>query len=285
MRRLSVVLLAMLALLILTTSATADTEPRPDVELQGCESVSASATGWEPSATVTVAVKAVEGGAVVGGPVQTDTDDKGTWQVVVPLDDDIPDGRYVVVARADGTARVSAQFTITGCGPVTPGPTTTTSTTTTTTVPGPTPTTVPGALGPVVVVPAFTCQTVTIQGAGQPQTEASVEVAVRRAGTLVAGPVQVQPTAAGVFGPVELGWGSPPAAGSYVAVVLVDSIERGRSAAFTVGASCLGAATPRTGAGALPFTGLALLPQAVTALALLAGGGLLLRRTRYRSRH
>jgi hypothetical protein len=128
-----------------------------------------------------------------------------------------------------------------------------------------------------VTVTRFSCASVTVKGSGWEQTEATVEVAVRpadRGGSrddFVAGPVQVQPDEQANIAPTTLRFNSTPPDGEYVAVVLVDFIERGQSAAFTL-RDCR--------PGALPFTGPSTIPLMVVGLAMVAGGFALVRRAR-----
>jgi LPXTG-motif cell wall-anchored protein len=127
-----------------------------------------------------------------------------------------------------------------------------------------------------VTVTRFSCNSVTVKGSGWEQTEATVEVAVRPEGgespdDFVAGPTQVQPDEEANIAPTTLRFESTPRDGRYVAVVLVDFIERGESAAFTL-TGC--------GAGALPFTGSSTIPLLAVGLVMVAGGFALVRRTR-----
>ena len=140
------------------------------------------------------------------------------------------------------------------------------------------------AMGPVAVaqsqtvtVTEFSCDSVTVEGSGWEQTEATVELAVppseggESRDDLVAGPVQVFPDEQGNIAPTTLRFKSTPRDGRYAAVVLVDSIQRGQSAGFTL-----------TGCGgALPFTGSSsTIPMLAFGLAMVAAGFALVRRTR-----
>jgi hypothetical protein len=138
------------------------------------------------------------------------------------------------------------------------------------------------AMGPVAVaqsqtvtVTEFNCDSVTVEGSGWEQTEATVEVAVppseggESRDDLVAGPVQVFPDEQGNIAPTTLRFKSTPRDGRYAAVVLVDNIQRGQSAGFTL-----------TGCEALPFTGSSTIPMLAIGLAMVAAGFELVRRTR-----
>jgi predicted S18 family serine protease len=126
-----------------------------------------------------------------------------------------------------------------------------------------------------VTVTQFSCESVTVRGTGWEQTEATVEVAVRPVGgespdDVVAGPVQVQPDEQANIAPTTMKFKSTPGDGRYVAVVLVDFIERGQSAAFTL-SDC---------GEALPFTGSSTMPLLSIGLGMVAAGFLLVRRAR-----
>jgi LPXTG-motif cell wall-anchored protein len=136
---------------------------------------------------------------------------------------------------------------------------------------------------PTVTVTQFDCESVTVTGSGWEQTEATVEVGVppseggESAEDLIAGPVQVFPDAQGNIAPTVVPFNSTPPDGDYAAVVLVDGLVRGQSAAFTL-TGC-GAATVPTGPS-LPATGSSTMPLLATGLVLVTLGGALVRRTR-----
>jgi uncharacterized protein YqkB len=135
----------------------------------------------------------------------------------------------------------------------------------------------PGPPAGSLTVTRFSCASVTVKGSVLGVTEATAEVAVRPAEgggsreDFVAGPVQVFPDVQGNIAPTTLRFTSTPPDGQYVAVVLVDFIERGQSAAFTL-RDC--------GPGALPFTGSATVPSLIVGLAMVAGGLALVHKTR-----
>jgi len=127
-----------------------------------------------------------------------------------------------------------------------------------------------------VTVTQFNCDSVTVKGSGWEQTEATVEVAIppseggESRDDFVAGPVQVFPDEQGNIAPTTLRFKSTPRDGRYAAVVLVDFIQRGQSAGFTL-----------SGCGeALPFTGSSTIPLLAVGLVMVAGGFALVRRTR-----
>ena len=127
-----------------------------------------------------------------------------------------------------------------------------------------------------VTVTEFSCQSVTVTGAGWEQTEATVEIGIPPAEggesreDLVAGPVQVFPDEQGNIEATTLEFKSPPRDGSYAAVVLVDSIVRGQSAGFEL-----------SGCDSLPFTGSSsTVPMLAVGLLMVAAGAALVRRAR-----
>jgi LPXTG-motif cell wall-anchored protein len=128
-----------------------------------------------------------------------------------------------------------------------------------------------------VTVTRFSCDSVTVEGAGWEQTEATVEIAIPPSEggegleDFVAGPVQVFPDTQGNIPATTLEFTNPPPDGDYVAVVLVDSIVRAQSAGFA-----LTGCTEKT----LPRTGSATMPMLATGLVLVAVGFGLMRRTR-----
>jgi LPXTG-motif cell wall-anchored protein len=195
-------------------------------------------------------------GAVDLGEIPVDSQGRFRTTVTIPAELDplqgvgggpTQPGSYAFVTRPP---ICTAAFTVTGQGPEPPART--------------------------VTVTRFSCDSVTVKGSGWEQTEATVEVAVRPEGgespdDFVAGPVQVQPDEQANIAPTTLRFKSTPGDGRYVAVVLVDFIERGESAAFTL-TGC--------GRGALPFTGSSTIPLLAVGLVMVAGGFALVRRTR-----
>jgi hypothetical protein len=129
-----------------------------------------------------------------------------------------------------------------------------------------------------VTVSESNCASITVEGSGWEQTEATVEVAVSPSVSkasredLVAGPVQVFPDEQGNIPLTTLRFTSPPRDGEYAAVVLVDNIVRGHSAGFTL-TGCAEGTLPRTGSSLM-------VPVLATALVLVAVGFGLVRRTR-----
>jgi LPXTG-motif cell wall-anchored protein len=128
-----------------------------------------------------------------------------------------------------------------------------------------------------VTVTQFSCDSVTVEGAGWEQTEATVEIAIPPSEggegreDFVAGPIQVFPDTQGNIPATTLQFTNPPPDGHYVGVVLVDSIARDQSAGFAL-AGC----TEKT----LPRTGSLTIPMLATGLVLAAIGFGLVRRTR-----
>jgi hypothetical protein len=116
-----------------------------------------------------------------------------------------------------------------------------------------------------VTVTRFGCDSVTVEGSGWEQTEATVEIAIPASeggeglDDVVAGPVQVFPDTQGTIAATTLTFTNPPLDGHYVAVVLVDSIVREQSAGFAL-TGCTQNTLPRTGSMTIPMlaTGLAL---------------------------
>ena len=196
-------------------------------------------------------------GAVDFGEIPVDGQGRFRTRVTIPAELDplqgvgggpTQPGSYVFVTRPP---ICTAAFTVTGQAPAPPAGT--------------------------VTVTRFSCASVTVKGSGWEQTDATVAVAVRPVEgggsreDFVAGPVQVFPDVQGNIAPTTLRFASSPPDGQYVAVVLVDFIERGQSAAFTL-RDC--------GPGALPFTGSATVPSLIVGLAMVAGGLALVHRTR-----
>ena len=128
-----------------------------------------------------------------------------------------------------------------------------------------------------VTVTRFRCDSVTVEGSGWEQTEATVEIAIPPSeggeglDDFVAGPVQVFPDTQGNIAATTLTFTKPPPDGDYVAVVLVDSIVRDQSAGFAL-TGCTQKTLPRTGSLTIPLL--------ATGLVLVAVGFGLVRRTR-----
>jgi LPXTG-motif cell wall-anchored protein len=127
-----------------------------------------------------------------------------------------------------------------------------------------------------VTVTEFSCESVTVTGAGWEQTEATVEIGIPPAEggesreDLVAGPIQVFPDEQGNIAATTLRFKSPPRDGSYAAVVLVDNIVRGQSAGFQL-----------SGCDSLPFTGSSsTFPMLAVGLLMVTAGAFLVRRAR-----
>jgi LPXTG-motif cell wall-anchored protein len=129
-RKVVTVIAAFVSVLAIAPAAAAQTPTATVTVTQfGCESVTVTGAGWEPTeATVEVGVLPPESEPIrenlIAGPIQVFPDDQGNIApTVVPFNRPPPDGDHTGVVLVDGLVRgQSPIFELTGCRPA-PSPT------------------------------------------------------------------------------------------------------------------------------------------------------------------